>query len=234
MSILAQLELNEASEVDFGIEIHGTTEASSEIRFIIEGPQYGILCKCVDNNGVITASIPKLKGILPAGTFDARLEVVVDGKFFTPLSESIEFKPLVEFDVTSTKAKPAQVMKVETKNVRVRVIEEPAAPVVQEETVIQAPVFVAPVAVKPVIKPAPIPEPVVEQAPVIKPAPIPEPVVQLLPEDLEESWNEQIETQAEETIEPVEPVKKKTVNPRAKELYAKIRALKEQISTVRK
>lgn len=132
MSILAQLELNESSEVDFGIEIHGTTEASSEIRFIIEGPQYGIVCKCTENNGIITARIPKLKGILPAGTFDAKLEVVVDGKFFTPLKESIEFKPMVEFDVTSTKAKPSQPLKVETKNVKVRVIEEPVVETVPE------------------------------------------------------------------------------------------------------
>lgn len=153
MSILAQLELNEASEVDFGIEIHGTTEATSEIRFIIEGPQYGILCRCTDTNGVITASIPKLKGILPAGTFDARLEVVVDGKFFTPLKESIEFKPMVEFDIHSAKAKPVTDLKVETKNVTVRVVEkapEPVAPVV-EAAPSPAPAPVVPKRVQPVV-----------------------------------------------------------------------------------
>ena len=136
MSIIAQLELNESSEVDFGIEIHGTTEASSEIRFIIEGPQYGIICPCKENNGIITATIPKLKGIIPAGTFDAKLEVVIDGKFFTPLKESIEFKPMVEFDIKSTKAKPSQPLKVETKNVKVRVIEEPK---LQEEEITSTP-----------------------------------------------------------------------------------------------
>lgn len=123
--ILAQLELNEATEMDFGIEVHGTTESTSEIRFIIEGPQYGIICKCVENKGTITATIPKLKGILPAGTFEAKLEVVVDGKFFVPLTESIEFKPMVEFDVTSTKTKPVAQPTVQTTGVKVRVIESP-------------------------------------------------------------------------------------------------------------
>jgi hypothetical protein len=126
--ILAQLELNEATEMDFGIEVHGTTESTSEIRFIIEGPTYGIICKCVENNGTITATIPKLKGILPAGTFEAKLEVVVDGKFFVPLTESIEFKPMVEFDVTSTKTKPAAAPTVQTTGVKVRVIETPVTP----------------------------------------------------------------------------------------------------------
>ena len=123
--ILAQLELNEATEMDFGIEIHGTTESTSEIRFIIEGPTYGIICKCTENNGTITAAIPKLKGILPAGTFEAKLEVVVDGKFFVPLTESIEFKPMVEFDVTSTKTKSVSAPTVQTTGVKVRVIESP-------------------------------------------------------------------------------------------------------------
>lgn len=216
MSILAQLELNEASEVDFGIEIHGTTESSSEIRFIIEGPQYGILCKCTDNNGVITASIPKLKGILPAGTFDARLEVVVDGKFFTPLKESIEFKPMVEFDVTSAKAKPAQGLKVETKNVKVRVIENP----VEERE---------PIAPAPVIKPNVVRKPV---------EPKPAVVENILPDDLEESWADIVESatasKPARVVESVAPKKQAVNNPRAKELYAKIKALKEQISTVKK
>jgi len=121
--LLAQLELNEAAEVEFGIEIHGTSERTSDIRFIIEGPDYGIVCKCTENNGTITALIPKLKGILPAGQFEAKLEVVLDGKYFKPLQESIEFKPLVEFDVTSTKARPATEATVNTRTVKVRVIE---------------------------------------------------------------------------------------------------------------
>ncbi len=122
--LLAQLELNEAAEVEFGIEIHGTAEKTSDIRFIIEGPTYGIVCKCTESNGTITASIPKLKGILPAGQFDAKLEVVIDGKYFVPLRESIEFKPLVEFDVTSTKARPTVETTVSTRAVKVKVIEE--------------------------------------------------------------------------------------------------------------
>lgn len=226
MTILAQLELNEASEVDFGLEIHGTAEASSEIRFIIEGPQYGIICRCVENNGVITASIPKLKGIIPAGTFDAKLEVVVDGKFFTPLKESIEFKPLVEFDVTSAKAKPVVNTRVETKNIKVRVIEEP-----KQETVSEAVDELDPVL-------SPRTQAKREAKPVVKEAPVtyrqPEPVV--VPEEddtpLEEEWAEAITHAVEQPA--VVSKKKKTPNPRARELYAKIKALKEQISTVRK
>jgi hypothetical protein len=211
MSILAQLELNEATEVDFGIEIHGTSEATSEIRFIIEGPQYGIVCRCTENNGVITATIPKLKGIIPAGTFDARLEVVVDGKFFAPLKESIEFKPMVEFDVTSAKAKPMSGPRVETKNVKVRVIEKAPEPVVEA-----APESVAPTVKKAVKKIAPV----------------------QLPADLEESWDKQIEevieTPAPIIEEPVKVAPKKVINSsKANLLRKKIQELKEQIKSVK-
>ena len=123
--LLAQLELNESAEVEFGIEIHGTSERTSDIRFIIEGPSYGIVCKCREENGTVTATIPKLKGILPAGQFEARLEVVLDGKYFMPLKESIEFKPLVEFDITSAKSRPTGSASVNTTAVKVRVIENP-------------------------------------------------------------------------------------------------------------
>ena len=102
-----------------------TSEKTTDIRFIIEGPNYGILCKCREENGIVTASIPKLKGILPAGQFEAKLEVVLDGKYFRPLHESIEFKPLVEFDITSAKARPTIETRINTTAIKVRVLEEP-------------------------------------------------------------------------------------------------------------
>lgn len=269
MSILAQLELNEASEVDFGIEIHGTSEASSEIRFIIEGPQYGILCKCVDNNGVITASIPKLKGILPAGIFEAKLEVVVDGKFFTPLTESIEFKPMVEFDVHSAKAKPAQVMKVETKNIKVRVVEKAPEQIAEEVDDLD-----------PVISPRTQWERERRTPVAKKPAPVAKDEVsegfsdsklvnlpgadrdrpvsgerKLSPEEKKKQYDDWVKsgeakakksTVKEESLGAtpvminhpiVEPAPMKSSlrnNPRATELMTKIKALREQISTVKK
>lgn len=103
MALLGKLNLTESSEMEFGLEVFGTTERTSHIRFVIEGPEFDISCHCKEENGNITTSIPKLKGILPAGIYETRLDVVLDGKIFTPLRESIEFNPLVEFDIKQKK-----------------------------------------------------------------------------------------------------------------------------------
>jgi hypothetical protein len=98
--LLGKVDLSEKSNLEFGLEIQGTLEKATSIRFVIEGPEFEVSCICKEDNGNVTAHIPKLKGILPAGIYETRLEIIVDGKIFIPLKESIELNPLLEFDVT--------------------------------------------------------------------------------------------------------------------------------------
>lgn len=124
MALLGKLELTESSQMEFGIEVYGSTENASQIRFVIEGPEFDIVCHCKEENNNVTATIPKLKGILPAGVYESKLEVILDGKIFTPLRESIELNPLVEFDVTKKKVEAIK------EGVKISV----KKPVVSEET----------------------------------------------------------------------------------------------------
>lgn len=103
MALLGKLTLTEASQMEFGLEVFGTVEKPTDIRLVIEGSEYDVVCHCTNDKGNITAHIPKLKNILPAGVYEAKLECIIDGKIFTPLRESIEFEPLVEFDVSKKK-----------------------------------------------------------------------------------------------------------------------------------
>lgn len=103
MSILGKLSLDEAAQIEFALEVFGTLEKPSDIRLVLEGKDYDVVCKCTNDKGNITAHIPKLKGVLTSGVYEAKLEIVVDGKLFSPLQESIEFEPLVEFGVSKTK-----------------------------------------------------------------------------------------------------------------------------------
>lgn len=106
--ILGKLALNEAQTMSFGINVFGTTEQPSSIRFIIESEKFDIVCKCRQIGEDLEVDIPELKGILEAKEYATRLEVIIGDKIFTPLKESIEFKPLVEFGV--------QKKRIETKN----------------------------------------------------------------------------------------------------------------------
>jgi hypothetical protein len=131
---------------------------------------------------------------------------------------------MVEFDVTSAKAKPLTGPRVETKNVKVRVIEK--APEPEIENIVEA-------------APEPVAPPVVKKAPVVKkvaPAPV------LLPAELEESWEAQMEEVIEAPVvdEPVPVVPEVKVAPKkiinsskANILRKKIQELKEQIKSVK-
>jgi hypothetical protein len=98
--ILSKLHLTEATEIDFSCEVQGTTAKPSSVRFIIEGADFDILCKAKFENNSIKVTIPKLRGIMESGEYRTRIEVLVDDKLFVPMNESIEFLPLVEFDVS--------------------------------------------------------------------------------------------------------------------------------------
>lgn len=103
--ILGKLALNEAQVMSFGINVFGTTQAPTDIRFVIEGDEFDIVCRCKQIGEDLQVDIPKLKGILESKEYPTRLEVIIDDKIFTPMRESIEFNPLVEFDVQKKNSK---------------------------------------------------------------------------------------------------------------------------------
>ena len=132
--LLGRLDLTESANLEFGLEVQGTEDNPSQVRFVIEGPDYGLVCRCEDMDGTLHVQIPKLKGIIPSGIYECRLEVIIDGKIFTPLKESIEFNPVVEFNVKPPVAKAAP-QEVKVKPVGFTVTQKkPAAEPVVEDT----------------------------------------------------------------------------------------------------
>jgi len=95
--ILGKLELNEQQTLSFGINVSGTAEQPTDIRFVIEGTKFDVVCRCKQVGEDLEVDIPQMHGILEAGEYQTRLEVVIGDKIFTPLKESIEFNKLVEF-----------------------------------------------------------------------------------------------------------------------------------------
>lgn len=103
--ILGTLALNEQQTMTFGMSVFGTTQAPADIRFIIEGSSFAIVCKCTQVGEDIIVDIPPLKSILEAGEYPIKIEVIIGDKIFTPLRESVEFQPLVELDVSKKNIK---------------------------------------------------------------------------------------------------------------------------------
>lgn len=108
--IIAQLDPTEKHELTFDINISGTNEDPSDIRFVIEGmpdPSTGetvqdvftIICKAVRAKDAITVYIPRLLNVFKSGSYKSRLEVVLENRLFVPLSEEIEILEPVKVDV---------------------------------------------------------------------------------------------------------------------------------------
>ena len=97
--ILGKFALNETQTMSFGMNVFGTTQQPTDIRFVIEAEKFDIVCKCKQIGEDLEVEIPQLKGILESKEYATRLEVIIGDKIFTPLKESIEFNQLVEFGV---------------------------------------------------------------------------------------------------------------------------------------
>ena len=97
--ILSKLNPSQEHLLEFSIDIQGTIEKTSSIRFVMEATNYSLMFAGSTNNGKVTVKIPRLDTILESGVYQSKLEVLIGDKIFTPLSESIEVLPRVEVDI---------------------------------------------------------------------------------------------------------------------------------------
>jgi hypothetical protein len=115
MTELTSLRLNESRNLEFSMEASGITDKSLDIRFIIEGADFNIMCECFEVNGVITVKIPKLSRIVQPGVYKSRLEIIADGRCFVPLVENIKFESAVNISVMPKQSNDNK--KIDVKNI---------------------------------------------------------------------------------------------------------------------
>lgn len=97
--ILSQLNPSEEHLLEFSLDIQGTIEKTSSVRFVIESANYSLMFPCEHDNGKLNVKIPRLDTILESGVYNSKLEVLIGDKIFTPLSESLEILPVVKVDI---------------------------------------------------------------------------------------------------------------------------------------
>lgn len=121
---LAKVKLDESTTIDFGVSITGA-DGKPEARFVVDGPEFSIMFPCTTIQEGVSASIKSMSKILPAGEYNARLEVVLENKLYTPLIDKIEFEPSVAIE-TRSKVVPSikESVKVATVTVNKQKIDE--------------------------------------------------------------------------------------------------------------
>jgi len=100
---MQKINIEQESSFDLEMEIHGDvprgsksnlffTIISEKMRLSFEGERI--------DNGIYRINIPILKNILEAGKYSFEVNVLIDGKYFSPITESLELieemKPIVK------------------------------------------------------------------------------------------------------------------------------------------
>lgn len=110
--IIARIDPNIAHDLTFEMTVSGTNQQPDDIRFIIEGFEedgvkvqdaFSIICRAIRGEDYLKIRVPRLLNLFRGGTYRARIEVVLEGKLFTPLSEEIEIIEPVEVIVKEHK-----------------------------------------------------------------------------------------------------------------------------------
>jgi len=89
-----QLRLDEGNELIFEVNISGTDSpnAAPKYRFLCESTKMSLTFEGTVDSGQVHVNVPALKDILKEGRYPARLEVVIDDRYFVPLKLDVEFK----------------------------------------------------------------------------------------------------------------------------------------------
>jgi len=81
------LLIDEENELTFQINVEGSRPASSKCRLFIENTDMSLLFEASNvSSGEVSIVVPSLSHVLKEGKYDMILEVIVDDKYFTPLT----------------------------------------------------------------------------------------------------------------------------------------------------
>lgn len=166
-----ELDLEESNDLTFKIKMEGTAMSPAKVRLVCENEDFAYMFNGygTGEDEVVQFTLPRMDKKLTEGNYNARVEVLVDNRYFAPLQFQINFKKTL-----SVVAEAIQVVKKATKpeitvSASPIAVVKPAAPAPSIIKFEQKPVAVAtiaPVAAAVTEAPASVPQKIqIEQAP---------------------------------------------------------------------
>lgn len=120
---MIEIKLEEASSLTMEMKLDGDTNGEQpQVRLSVlsEGVRYSFEAKS-DGNGSYKVDFPVMEGKIDAGEYPVHFEVMVDGKYFVPLQETVKFtkqvKPVVKLAEQMKKLDTAPAMTVKVGSV---------------------------------------------------------------------------------------------------------------------
>lgn len=107
------LDVEEPSELLFRVKVEGADPAPAKVRLVCESGDLAYMFngRSAGGDGLIQFNMPILHGKLKEGTYQARVEVLIENRYFAPIQFQINFKKAVKvvaeaINVVSRKAAP--------------------------------------------------------------------------------------------------------------------------------
>ena len=134
-----KLSLDRENVLEFNVDIQGYANTSTtnppQVRLFLEQKNIGFCMFAKKYNKTYSVVIPEMKNVIEAGVCDARMEVIIDNKYFVPWESQIEFDKEVKVEATPIIKSESESLSVQAQPV---IKEEPKPelpkPVVKEET----------------------------------------------------------------------------------------------------
>jgi hypothetical protein len=133
-----KLSLDRENILEFNVDIQGyantSTTKAPKVRMILEQKNMGFCMVATKEDKTYSIVIPEMKNIMESGICDARMEVIIDNKYFVPWESQIEFDKEVKVEASPIIKSEPEVMSVQAQPVIKEEPEpEPQKPVVKEE-----------------------------------------------------------------------------------------------------
>ena len=132
-----KLSLDRENVLEFNVEIQGYANTSMtkapQVRLFLEQKNIGFCIAAKKDNNTYSVVIPEMKNIIESGVCDARMEVIIDNKYFVPWESQIEFDREVKVEAAPIiRNEPQPNVSVQVKPV-IKEEPEPEKPVIKEE-----------------------------------------------------------------------------------------------------
>jgi hypothetical protein len=101
------LDMEEANELAFKIQVEGAS-SPAKVRLVCESGDVSYMFngKGTSEDGVVQFVIPQMKEKLSEGTYSAKVEVLIENRYFSPVQFQINFKKAMKVFAESIQVKP--------------------------------------------------------------------------------------------------------------------------------
>lgn len=105
------LDIDESNELAFRIKMEGTAAAPAKVRLVCEGEDFAYMFNGYGTGEpeVVQFTLPRMGSKISEGSYAARVEVLVENRYFAPLQFQIEFKKTLSVVAEAIQVKPRTV-----------------------------------------------------------------------------------------------------------------------------